>query len=125
MTLVDSVGWIEYFTDGPLAGDYAKHLQKPSEVVIPTIILYEVYKKIKGERSEEEALVAMTTMHQARILPLTEGLSIVAADVSLRHKLAMADAIVYASAIQEGARLVTSDKDLKDLPQVTYYPRKS
>ena len=125
MTLVDSVGWIEFFTDGPLAQDYAKHLQKPSEIVVPTIVIYEVYKKIKAERSEEEALVAITTMQNARMVPLTEELSLAAADASLRYKLAMADAIVYASAFQEGASLVTSDKSLKDLPNVTYYPRKS
>ena len=125
MILVDSVGWIEFFTDGPLAGEYAKYLQKPSEVIVPTIVLYEVYKKIKNERSEEAALVAVATMQNARIIPLTEELSLSAADASLSHKLAMADAIVYASAIQEGAKVVTSDNDLKDLPQVTYFPKKS
>ena len=125
MILVDSVGWIEFFTDGPLAGKYSKYLQKPSEVVVPTIVLYEVYKKIKSERSEEAALVAVATMQNARIIPLTEELSLSAADASLSHKLAMADAIVYASAIQEGAKVVTSDNDLKGLPQVTYFPKKS
>ena len=124
MTLVDSVGWIEFFTDGPLAGEYAKYLQKPSEVIVPTIVLYEVYKKIKSERSEEAALVAVATMQNAQSVPLTEELSLSAADVSLGHKLAMADAIVYASALQQNANLVTSDKDLKDLPQVIYFPKK-
>lgn len=123
MTLVDSFGWIEFFTDGPLAGEYAKYLQKPSEVLLPAIVLYEVYKKIKAERNEESALVAVGTMQNAQILPLTEELSISAADLSLSHKLAMADAIVYASALQENAEVVTSDKDLKDLPHVTYFPK--
>ena len=103
----------------------AQYLQKPSEVIVPTIVLYEVYKKIKSERSEEAALVAVATMQNAQIIPLTEELSLSAADASLSHKLAMADAIVYASAIQEGAKVVTSDNDLKDLPQVTYFPKKS
>lgn len=123
MTLVDSVGWIEFFTDGPLAGEYAKYLRQPSEVIVPTIVLYEVYKKIKADRNEESALVAIGTMQNARIVPLTEELSLSAADLSLDCKLAMADAIVYASALQEHARLITSDKDLKDLPQVIYFPR--
>ncbi len=123
MTLVDSVGWIEFFTDGPLASEYAKYLQKPSEVIVPTIVLYEVYKKIKRERNEELALVAVATMQNARIVPLTEELSLSAADVSLGHKLAMADAIVYASTLQENAELITSDKDLKDLPHVIYFPK--
>ena len=124
MTLVDSVGWIEFFTDGPLASEYAKYLQQPSEVIVPTIVLYEVYKKIKSEKSEDAALVAVATMQTAHVVPLTEELSLSAADVSLSHKLAMADAIVYASATQEDAKVVTSDKDLKDLPHVTYFPKK-
>ena len=125
MTLVDSFGWIEFFTEGPLAGEYAKHIQKSSDLVVPTIVLYEVYKKIKGEKNEETALVAVATMQNARVIALTEELSLSAADISLNYKLAMADAIVYASALQEDALLVTSDKDLKDLPRVTYYPKKN
>lgn len=123
MNLVDSVGWIEFFTDGPLASQYAKHLESPSNNIVPTIVLYEVYKKIKQERSEDAALIAVSTMQSARVIPLTDDLSLAAADISIHYKLAMADAIVYASAVQENARVVTSDKDLKDLPQVTYYPR--
>ncbi|MBI3307712.1 MAG: type II toxin-antitoxin system VapC family toxin [Candidatus Omnitrophica bacterium] len=123
MILVDSFGWIEFFTDGPLAGEYAKYLQRPSEVIVPTIVLYEVYKKIKNEKSEEAALIAVATMQNAQVVPLTEEISLSAADASLSHKLAMADAIVYASAIQQGAGLVTSDKDLKGLPHVTYFPK--
>jgi len=123
MTLVDSVGWIEFFADGPLASEYARYLQKPSEVVVPTVVLYEVYKKIKSEKNEEIALVAVATMQNAQIIPLTEELSLSAADLSLNHRLAMADAIVYASAIQQDAKLVTSDKDLKGLPHVTYFPK--
>ena len=123
MILVDSVGWIEFFTDGPLAEEYAKYLQRPSELIVPTVVLYEVYKKIKSEKSEEAALVAVATMQNAQIVPLTEELSLAAADAGLSHKLAMADSIVYASAIQQGAKLVTSDKDLKGLPHVTYFPK--
>ena len=122
MTLVDSVGWIEFFTNGPLAARYEKHLDSPGNIV-PTIILFEVYKKIKREKSEEVALVAITTMQKARIVSLTEDLSLAAADVSLKYKLAMADSIVYATALQNKATLVTSDKDLKNLPSVIYYPK--
>jgi len=123
VNLVDSVGWIEFFTDGPLANEYAKYLQRPSEVLVPTIVLYEVYKKIKAEKNEESALIAIGTMQNAQMIPLTEELSISAADLSLSHKLSMADAIVYASAILKNANVITSDKDLKDLPHVTYFSK--
>lgn len=125
MILVDSVGWIEFFTDGPLAASYAKHLQPISEVVVPTVVLYEVYKKIKREKSEEEAFMAAVQMQRGRVVPLTDELSLSAADLSLHHHLPMADAIVYATALQEKAKLATSDKDLKDLPQVIYYSKSS
>ena len=62
-------------------------------------------------------------MQNCRFLSITEELSLAAADVSLQYKLAMADALVYACSLQEKAQLVTSDKDLKDLPQVIYHPK--
>ncbi len=119
MRLVDSSGWLEFFTDGPLAGRYEAFLSNPSEIVTPTVVLYEVYKKIRGERSEEHALIAAAQIQKTRMVPLNETLAMAAADVSLRHHLAMADAIVYATAIANDAELVTSDADFAKLPHVT------
>lgn len=120
MTLVDSSGWIEFFIDGPLASTYAQHLKRLPDVVTPAIVLYEVYKTVKRERGEDAALAAAAQMGKTRVVPLTDTLALTAADVSLAHHLAMADAIVYATAMTEGARLVTSDADLAELPGVTY-----
>jgi predicted nucleic acid-binding protein len=119
-TLVDSSGWIEFFSGGPLADRYEAHLRDRSQLVTPTIVLYEVYKKIKRERGEEAALLAAGQMHAAQVVPLTGSIALWAADLSLQHGLAMADAIVYATALDQRARLVTGDADLKDLPQVIY-----
>ena len=123
MILIDSVGWIEFFSEGPLASYYEKYVTRLSEVIVPTIILYEVYKKCKREKGEQAAMTAVLRMRQGRVIPLTEELSLSAGDLSLQCHLSMANAIVYATAIQEGAVLITSDKDLKDLPHVTYYPK--
>ena len=120
MKLVDSSGWIEFFTNGPLAGAYAAYLRNSQELVSPIIVLYEVYKKIKSQRSEEEALVAVSTMGATRFVPLTDTVALTAADVSLHYGLAMADAIIYATALVEGAQLITSDADLASLPGVMY-----
>jgi len=120
MKLVDSSGWLEFFTDGPLAAAYTPHLKDLREVVTPTVVLYEVYKVIKRQRSEEEALVSAAQMGKTRLVPLTDTIALTAADVSLAHNLAMADAIVYATALTEGAKLFTSDTDLASLPGVTY-----
>lgn len=120
MTLVDSSGWIEFFIEGPLAKNYAGYLQDLKQIVTPTIVLYEVYKVIKRERSEEEALVAVAQMGKSHVIPLTEAIALTAADVSLKYGVAMADAVVFATSITEAARLVTSDADLSRLPGVTY-----
>ena len=120
MILVDSSGWLEFFMDGPLASTYAQHLRDPQVIVTPTIVLYEVYKVIRRQRSEEQALAAAALMSKTRLVPLTDGIALTAADVSLAHQLAMADAIVYATAVTERAKLVTSDADLSALPDVTY-----
>ena len=120
MTLVDSSGWLEFFTDGPLASAYAHHLKNLSEVVTPTVVLYEVYKVIKRQRSEEEALAAAAQIGKTKLVPLTDTIALTAADVSLTYQLAMADAIVYATSLAEGAKLLTSDADLASLPGVVY-----
>jgi len=123
MIVVDSSGWIEFFTGGANAGKYGVYLEKTSQLVTPTVVLYEVYKLIKRERTEEEALLAVAQVQKTRIVPLSESLALAAADVSLELRLAMADSVVYATARAENAELVTSDKDLQGLPGVTYLPK--
>lgn len=118
--LVDSSGWIEFFTGGPLAERYVAYLTPLSQVVTPTIVLYEVYKKIKRERGEETAVLFAGRLSATQVVPLTDSIAFLAADVSLRHGLAMADAIVYATAQDQGVEVVTGDADLKDLPGVVY-----
>jgi predicted nucleic acid-binding protein len=118
--LVDSSGWIEFFTGGANSGKYVRYLKRPSEIVTPTIVLYEVYKLVKRERTEEEALLAVAQIQKTRLVPLSESLALAAADMSLEFRLAMADAIVYATARAEDVELVTGDKDLRGLPGVTY-----
>ena len=120
MILVDSSGWLEFFTGGPLAGAYASHLKNLRGIVTPTVVLYEVYKVIKRQGSEEEALAAVAQIGKSRLVPLSDTIALTAADVSLTYQIAMADAIVYATSLTEGAKLVTSDADLATLPGVLY-----
>ena len=118
--LLDSSGWIEYFTGGPLADRYAAYLNARYSIITPTIVLYEVYKKLKRERGEETALALMGQVQTTNVVPLTDSVAYLAADISLRYGLAMADAIVYATGRDQGAEVVTGDADLKDLPGVVY-----
>jgi predicted nucleic acid-binding protein len=124
MILVDSSGWIDFFTDGGNAARYGSYLEELSQVVTPTIVLSEVYKLVKRERTEEEALLAAAQIQKTRIVPLSDSLALAAADVSLEFRLAVADSIVYATALAEDAELVTSDSGLRNLPGVTFLPKK-
>ena len=118
--VLDSSGWIEFFTGGPLAEQYAAYLTPRYRLITPTIVLHEVYKKIKRERGEETALLFAGRLNSTHVVHLTESIALLAADISLRHGLAMADAIVYATAKDQEAEVVTGDADLKDLPGVVH-----
>ena len=96
--LLDSSGWIEFFVGGPLAERYATYLTPRYQIITPTVVLYEVYKKIKRERGEETALLVTARLNATHVVHLSESIAYLAADLSLRHGLAMADAIVYATA---------------------------
>lgn len=120
MNLVDSSGWLEFFTDGPLASKYSHYLEEPQELVVPTLVIYEVYKKIKKERNEEEALLSIAHMGKAKIVVLNDTLAMSAADVSLKYSLSMADAIIYATSLQENAKLITSDIHFSRLNNVVF-----
>lgn len=119
MTLVDSCGWLEYFLDGDLADVFAKHLAAP-DLIVPTVVFYEVYKVIKRDVSADAAERAAVTLKTKRLLPLTEDEALLAADLCLEHRLAMADAIVYATAQMHEATLVTSDFHFAGMMGVEY-----
>jgi len=83
---------------------------------VASLQLYEVYKVVRRDLSEERAIEAVAAMHRAQVISLDESLAIEAADVSLAHGLAMADSVVYATALRHGATLVTADADFEGLP---------
>jgi len=120
MIIVDSCGWLEWFSDGVLAPKYQKYLENKNELLVPTIVLYEVYKILKREVGEEKALLAFGHMKISEVIHFDENLALRAADISLLHNLAMADAIVYTASLENNCRHITSNGDLKSLPQVTF-----
>jgi predicted nucleic acid-binding protein len=118
---VDSSGWIEYLGDGPKAEAFATYLDKPEFVFLPTIVIYEVYKKLKRERAARVAQEFLSGAFgfRERIVDLDVSLAEFAARISLECKLAMADAIIYASARTHRATLVTADTHFSGLDSVT------
>ena len=122
MILIDSYGWIEYFGDGPLADAYASYIEKADSenTVTPTIVVYEVYRKIKNTKGEQKALEAYAQMSQTKIIELNSVLSLEAADIGLTTGLGMADSIIVATAKAYNAEIITSDKHLKDIKGVKF-----
>ena len=120
MISIDSFGWIERFTKGPKAQQYKQLIEstKPKEIITSVVVLYEVYKKIKKARGEEEAFLAVASLSQTTIVPIDQSISLEAADYSLEHNLHFSNALVYATARHWKAKLYTSDDDLKALKDV-------
>lgn len=120
LTIVDSSGWIEYFVDGPNADRFASAIEDTENLIVPAITLTEVYRWMLREASESEALAAAAAMKQGTVVPLDDQISILAAEVSYRHKLPLADGIIYTTAKHQGAELITQDADMEGLPGVIY-----
>ncbi|OLE90681.1 MAG: hypothetical protein AUF79_09220 [Crenarchaeota archaeon 13_1_20CM_2_51_8] len=122
MICVDSYGWIERLSNGPKASRYntAIDAAKPEEIVSPVVIVYEVYKKVKQSKGEQNALEAVAVLSQTEIVSVDQTLSLEAADCSIEYGLHFSDALVYATARRFNAELYTSDKDLRGLKGVIF-----
>ena len=120
MISIDSYGWIERFTNGPKAPQYNQIIEstEPKNIVTSIVVLYEVYKKIKKLKGEEEALLAIAALSQTTIVPIDQTIALEAADYSLEHSLHFSDALVYATARHWKVKLYTSDGDLGALKSV-------
>ena len=123
MIIVDSCGWLEWFTDGRLADKYQGYLADQDNLLVPAIILYEVYKILKREVGEEKALLAAGYMKNSLIIPLDETLALAVADIALQESLAMADAIIVAVSRFYNCTVISSDSDLKDQTNVKFIPK--
>ena len=124
MNVVDSSGWLEYFADGPNADFFAPAIENVSELIVPSISLYEVFKRVLQQRSETEALRAVALMAQGSVIDLDLVLALNAAKLSVDLKLPMADSIILATAQAHDATLWTQDADFKGIDGVRYIEKK-
>lgn len=120
MILIDSCGWIEFLVDGKKAGSYEQYFQENEGIVTPTIVVYEVYKKVLRERGKEAAVIVAAQMNSTKVIELSESLSLLAAGLSIEHGIPMADAIVYATGKALECQIVTGDKHFVDLDDVIF-----
>jgi predicted nucleic acid-binding protein len=124
MNLVDSSGWLEYFADGPNASFFSRPIQDLGQLVVPTLSIFEVFKRILQQRGEGDALQAIAVMQQATVVELTSPLALDSARLSREAHLPMADSIILATARAFGATLWTQDADFKDMEGVKYVEKK-
>ena len=120
MNVVDSSGWLEYLAGGPNATFFAPAVEATADLLVPTLSIFEVFKRVLGQRDESLALQAIALMYQGRIVDLSAPLAIDAARLSRREALPMADSIMLATARAFGATLWTQDADFKSIPDVRY-----
>ena len=124
MNVVDSSGWLEYLADGPNADFFANSILATADLLVPTLSLYEVFKRVLQQRGEDDALQAMALMQQGTIVELSASLALSAARISLNDKIPMADSIMLATARAYEATLWSQDSDFENIPGVRYVEKK-
>jgi predicted nucleic acid-binding protein len=123
MNVVDSSGWLAYFADEPQAKHFHKQLCTPSSLVVPTVSIYEVFRVVLRESTENEALQAVAAMQKGKVIDLTASLAMTASKLSIAHNLPMADSIILATAREYEATLWTMDSDFKGIRGVKYFSK--
>jgi predicted nucleic acid-binding protein len=124
MNVVDSSGWLEYFADGPNAGAFAKPIEATRSLLVPTLSLFEVFKRVTQQRSEDDALRAIAVMEQGRVVDLDRATALEAARLSIEHGIAMADSMMLATAYRYRATLWTQDSDFEGLQGTRYFAKR-
>ncbi len=117
--VLDSSVWIEILTGGPLRQKCEEFFKSNRRVFVPVVVLFEVYRKVSRQVSEDQALSAVTTLSQHSVLNLEPSTALTAADLSIQHGIGMADSMILAHAFLSGAILVTLDNDFSNIPGVT------
>jgi toxin FitB len=124
VNLVDSSVWLEYFAAGPQAAQFAAAIERVDELLVPTIVLVEVTRRVMQQRDEDAALQIAAMLHQGQVVPLDAGIALSAAQLGVAQKLPLADSIIYATARQYQATVWTMDAHFADLPNVRYFPKR-
>jgi predicted nucleic acid-binding protein len=124
MNIVDSSGWLAYFADEPNAKHFLTPLADSATLVVPTLTIYEVFKVVLRESSENDALQAVAAMQKGTVVNLNAALAIAASKISLDYNLPLADSVILATAREFNAVLWTQDSHFKNMSPVKYFPKK-
>jgi len=121
MNLVDSSCWLEFFAGSPVGELVSEPIENTRQLIVPAIVLYEVFKKLLAEVGEDKAIMALAHMKQGKVVDLDAAIAIQAAKIGFEHKLALADSIIYATAVQHDCMIWTQDKHFEKLDHVRYF----
>ncbi len=125
LNVVDSSGWIEYFTASPNAEFFAPPIEGTEQLLVASVSVLEVFRWVYREHGESNALRAVALMQQGHVVDLDTTLAIRAAKLGLQHKLPLAGSILLATADVFGATLWTQDADFEHIAGVEYRPKSS
>lgn len=117
--ILDSSGWLEYLTTDTKAALFASYFEGHRPILVPAIVLYEVRKVLLLRQTKDISDIFLSEALRRGIIPIDQEIVLSAAAVSIKYRLAMADALLYATSVREKAEFVTSDPHFKDLPGVT------
>jgi predicted nucleic acid-binding protein len=123
MNIVDSSGWLEYFSGGPNSRHFSAPLKDSASLIVPVISIYEVFKVVLRETGENEALQAAAAMQKGKVIDLTASLAMSASKISLQYNLPMADSIILATAKAYKCTIWTQDADFKNISGVKFFPK--
>jgi len=124
MNVVDSSGWLEYFANGSNADFFAPAITGELNLVVPTICMFEIFKRLSLQLGKEPALQAMGMLYRGQVVPLSDEIALLAALVSLDHQLPLADSVILATARMHKATLWTQDEHFKNLPEVKFITKR-
>jgi predicted nucleic acid-binding protein len=124
MNVVDSSAWLEYFANGPNAAKFAPPIEDIDELIVPSICLLEVFRRVLQQRDEQAALQAVAVMKQGSIQDLDANLALSAARLGVDQKLPLADSVVLAVARKYAATLWTQDSDFDGIAGVKYFAKR-
>lgn len=125
MNVVDSSGWLAYFANDAEAPFFASAIEDIPGLLVPSITLYEVFKRVLQQRGEGDALQAVAAMQQGLVIDLTPAIALAAARLGIQRKLPLADSIVLTTALLHEAVLWTQDADFEGIPGVRYRAKKA
>lgn len=118
--VIDTSAWIEWLVGSPTADRLMQHWPHLEATIVPTLVQLELAKWLKREVAEEAADQALAYLELGQVVPLDTRLALNAAELCATHKLATADAIVYATALEHDASLLTCDAHFEGLAGVLF-----